>query len=120
MQGADLPKTKAPAVHQPDFDSGDAKSVAKRQTLAEAELMREVSDMRAVLATPEGERTLYRLLGLTGLFNCSFNTNGLAGAFNEGKRQIGLLMLARIEVADPWAFIRMQTTNLNEKEATHG
>ena len=119
MKDADLKPVPKPTVHQPDFNSGDAKSVAKRQTLAEAELMREVSDMRAVLSMPEGERTLYRLLGLTGLFNSSFNTNGLAMGFTEGKRQIGLLMLARIEVADPQAFIRMQLNHLNEKEASN-
>lgn len=108
-----------PVIHEPGFDAGDPKSVKRRKDLIEAEGLREANDMRAVLAMPEGERVLYRLLGMTGIFKSSFNTNGLAMGFAEGQRHIGLLMLASIEAADPAAFIRMQTNHLNEKEASN-
>jgi hypothetical protein len=119
MGSADLPKMPKPPVHDPDFNSGDPKSVAKRQSRAEAEAMQHRNDVRSVLATVEGRRVVYDLLGKFGLYHDTFSTNALSMSNLSGMRKSALILLAEVEAADPMAFILMQQENIT-KEASNG
>ena len=119
MKEADLKPMPKPPVHEPDFDSGDPKQVAKRQSRAEAEAMRKRGDWLAILSMPEGRRVLYELLGKFGLYQDTFSTNALAMSNTSGLRKAALILLAEIEAADPMAFILMQQENIT-KEASNG
>jgi len=115
VKNADLLKMPTPPVHEADFNSGDIKSVAKRQTRAEAEAMRKKNDMLTILNMPEGRRTLYNLLGSFGLYQDPFSTNALSMSNMSGLRKAALILLAEIEAADPMAFILMQQENITKE-----
>lgn len=69
----------------------------------ENELKRQVeqlqvdSDFYAVLNTAEGKRFVKRIIAECGVFNASFNADPLVMAFNAGRRQIGLNLLAQFD-----------------------
>ena len=62
---------------------------------------------RKVLELDEGRDFIWEILGLTGLYTPSFTGNSTT-FFNEGKRSIGLDLLALMNDADPQAYAKMQ------------
>jgi len=56
----------------------------------------ERSDLCVVMGSKEGRRFMWRLLGLTGVYRSSFNENAAITAFNEGARNIGLILTDQI------------------------
>lgn len=58
-------------------------------------------DLKAVLGTIEGRRFVRGLLADCGEHRSSFHTNALVMGFNEGARNIGLKLKARISKASP-------------------
>lgn len=68
-------------------------------------------DLRELLAQPAGRRTLWRLLGLSGVYRLSFSGDAAATAFNEGRRSVGLQLLADIEAAAPRAYAALRDEN---------
>lgn len=78
---------------------------------------REIGDFRKVLETPEGRRLLWRVVSETGVYNESFVPDSNITAFKEGKRNIGLLLIAEINIANPTKFAQMQSDYLSELNA---
>jgi hypothetical protein len=67
--------------------------------------IRELEDLVAVMETEAGRRLVWRLLSRAGVFTSSFTGNS-ATFFNEGKRDMGLFILAEImEACDEQYFI---------------
>lgn len=64
---------------------------------------RELEDMRSVLASHRGRRLIWRYLEECGVFKISF-TGSSETFFKEGKRDIGLRLLADINDAAPEAY----------------
>lgn len=83
-----------------------------RKEIAEKNRQRreeETGDLRAVLSSVSGRRFIWRLLECGGVFRSSFNAESDSyTAFNEGRRNLGLLVLNDILEADPDAFTLMQ------------
>lgn len=75
---------------------------------------RKMSDLRKILGMPEGRRFIWEELSDCGIFQGTFNTNGLLMGFQEGKRDRGLSLLTRVNQADRGAFARMQNEFLSE------
>jgi hypothetical protein len=69
---------------------------------------RDISDLKKVLGDVEGRRFVWRILSESGIFRGSFNANALAMAFNEGKRDIGLLVIGEINGNVPQRLFQMQ------------
>jgi hypothetical protein len=67
---------------------------------------RELDDIKRILETDFGRRFVWRYLGLAGVFQTSFTGNSTT-FFNEGKRDIGLKLLADITEAKPEAYLQM-------------
>ena len=79
-------------------EEGDAAAAAQARA-DEAE--RAKADLAALLEMEEGRRVMRRLLAEANLHSPSFATGALVMAFNEGNRNFGLRLLARIAEAAP-------------------
>ena len=66
----------------------------------------ELNDVKAILATKEGLRFMWRYLTECGIFKTSM-TGSSQTFFLEGRRDIGLRLLADVNEADPEAYFRM-------------
>ena len=75
---------------------------------------REISDLQAVLKKPEGRRVVYKILCECGVFKASFALNSNTTAFNEGKRDIGLGLLAELDLAEPNVYSQMLKEHFSE------
>jgi len=71
---------------------------------------REVNDIRSMLGTTEGRRFLWRLMEKCGVYRESF-TGSSETFFLEGKRSIGLFVIAEIMDAEPEAYLLMIKEN---------
>ena len=75
---------------------------------------REQGDIRKVLSLPEGRRFVWKLMSDAGVFRSSFTGNSQT-FFNEGQRNMGLVILNQVMGAKPEAFTQMQAEAASEK-----
>jgi hypothetical protein len=68
-----------------------------------------VEDIRWLMSRPRGRRIVWWLLGKCGVSRTSFNNSGSVMAFNEGQRNIGLMLQAEVLDASPEAYMTMLT-----------
>jgi hypothetical protein len=73
-------------------------------------------DLRTLLDQPAGRRILWWLLEIAGIYRRSFTGNSET-FFNEGKRDIGLTLLAKISEVKPEAIILMMQESKKREEA---
>jgi hypothetical protein len=66
----------------------------ERNEAAKFDRIRELSDLKAVMQTPEGRRFVWRLITLGGVYRLSYQGNSDDTAFNEGRRSVGLVLMA--------------------------
>lgn len=85
------------------------------QDLRESLANREREDLREVLDTAAGRRVLWSILDVSGVYGLSFTGEALGSAFNEGRRQIGITLLQKIEDLAPGSYLTMQREALDEK-----
>ncbi len=74
----------------------------------------ELSDMKFLLNTLQGRRTLWRYLSRCGIYQSSFRTSSEI-YFLEGQRSIGLEILKDIQETDAESYIKMMLENKKEK-----
>lgn len=87
------------------YDPSDPDAVASEERLAMVRQHRDLADLRAVLALPEGRRWLWRVLEQTAAFRASYDADSpIRMAFAEGRRSTGLWLLAELQHAAPEAF----------------
>lgn len=79
---------------------------------------RELADVALVLSSIEGRRHYWRMLTTCGIFMSSFTGNNTT-FYNEGMRNIGLILLADMNEADPEAYLKCITES-KQQEATNG
>lgn len=78
---------------------------------------RDASDLKMILKTEYGRRYIWKQLSRCGVFEISFTGNSTT-FFNEGKRDIGLKMLADINEADDMALVLMMREAKEEDNKT--
>jgi hypothetical protein len=79
----------------------------KRAAWKEKDLRRnELDDLRQLLDLPAGRRFVWKWLEVAGVFRSSY-TGDNNTFFNEGRRSIGLKMLADVTEAAPEAYLQM-------------
>lgn len=76
-----------------------------------------LSDMALLLSTRPGRRFVWGLMSDCGIFRTSFDNSGSVTAFNEGRREIGLRVLADVNDAAPDQYLVMLRES---KEASNG
>lgn len=69
----------------------------------------EVDDLLWLMSDVRGRRFVWRLLTRSGIYRTSFNTDSLAMAFAEGRRNEGLVLLDEVARHCPRRFSEMQT-----------
>ena len=71
---------------------GQERDAETEEVGARARREREVNDLKWLMAHPQGRRIVARLLDQAGVSRTSFSHSGSVMAFNEGRRDMGLLM----------------------------
>ena len=77
------------------------------EAVARERRRKELEDLRWLLGHPQGRRIVTRLLDEAGVYRSSFNHSGSVMAFNEGKRHIGLFLIAELIEASPDGFMKV-------------
>lgn len=94
------------------------KELKRKETLDNIARRRELADVQFILNSVEGRRFYWRLMMRCGIFKSSMTGNNTT-FYNEGERNIGLLMMADLNEADPEAYIKCLTES-KIQEASHG
>jgi len=82
-----------------DLTAHDAqRREAKEQSRFEAAV--EMDDIKWLMGSKRGRRIVWRLLGEARLYQQSFEGNANWSIFNEGKRSVGLKLMAQIHAVD--------------------
>lgn len=87
-------------------DDAEGQNERARQQ-AENERRTFVEDVRWMMSSPRGRRIVWWLLGKCGVSRTSFNNSGSVMAFNEGQRNIGLMLQGEVLDASPDAYMTM-------------
>jgi len=101
------------------YDAGDEGAVKKKKTKAQIRKEQDKEDLHNILLSPGGRRFLWKVLEECGVYKISFTGNSHT-FFNEGKRQIGLNLIADIFDADPNAYVEMRLEATTRREARNG
>lgn len=67
---------------------------------------RDLEDLRFLLSTIQGRRFVWRQLSECGVFKSSFTGNSTT-FFNEGRRDVGLKLMADVMESKPEAYLQM-------------
>lgn len=87
-------------------NAADEKQV-KRADLKERDTRRrELEDIKVVLSTRNGRRFYWRYLNKCGIFSSCYVSDSRV-YFNEGMRNIGILLVVDLNEADPEAYLTM-------------
>jgi len=90
------------------FNSPEDDQAKSQRSEAEKAEVRRIASFRAVMASPDGRRWVWNLLERCGVFRTSY-TGDSTTYFNEGSRNVGLMVITDINVACPDLFITMMT-----------
>lgn len=93
---------EAPAIDTSDPTYIDRSAREKRRARE-----REIADLGEVLNTAAGQRLVWRLLSAAGIYRQSYVPDSGDTAFNEGRRSIGLMLIADIHEAWPHRLLDM-------------
>lgn len=96
-------------------NAGDEEQVKEAKQKESRNRHREEEDTRWVLSTPQGRRFYWRFLIACEVYKSTF-TGDRWGDFKEGKRSIGLKLLADLEAARPAAYLEMLSEQQKENE----
>ena len=67
----------------------------------------DIEDLKWLMSNKRGRRVVYSILERAGVWRLSFNTNALTMAFNEGARNEGLAMTAKLMTHAPESYALM-------------
>lgn len=88
------------------FNAADEAQVAESGKKELRGRERHLDDIKVVLSTKSGRRFYWKTLSDCGVFRTSFTGNSTT-FFNEGKREIGLMLLADLMEADADKYLLM-------------
>jgi len=72
-------------------------------------------DLKSLLELPHGRRFIWWMLESAGVYKSSFTGNSTT-FFNEGRRDLGLQLLAKITEASPEALVLMMQESKKREE----
>lgn len=86
-------------------DESQVNDARRREKLRDVQLL---SDLKAVMDTPQGRRTMYWVIfGLAAAESASFNSSGSLTYFNEGRRDVGLTLMNHLQNSLPELYLQM-------------
>ena len=78
---------------------------------------KELNDLTAVLRTVEGRRFVWRILTESMLFCTTFSGNDpLTQSRNEGKKDVGYMLINDVMSSNPQLFIQMQNEYISKQK----
>lgn len=88
-----------------DFDDEGRKAEldAKQQLLAQ----RDIDDIQFVMGSEQGRRVIWSLLEKGQVFGACFNVDPNITAFNEGQRNLALVLFQRVMAHCPDQYLKM-------------
>lgn len=91
------------------------------QAQAQAEVAEtdRINAVAFVLSDPKGRQFVWDWLSECGVFSASFHPEALKMAHNEGKREVGILLLRQIQDVNPRAYATMQTEHEDRQARYH-
>jgi hypothetical protein len=96
---------------RPPYDATDPRQVGDRKKRERLRATRADGAFKALMGTPDGRLLIWDLLGECGVFRSSWDGHGGRLNFNEGRRDIGLQLLATINRLCPELFGVMMKEN---------
>lgn len=96
----------ATEVDRREYNAGDETAVGERRVTAQQRERDIGAGLGETLGTKQGRAFVHWLLAECGIYSTSFTGNSTT-FFNEGKRQIGLQVLARVTKDHPDAYLTM-------------
>lgn len=85
----------------------DEREEATEQARRALKRKQQVEDFKWLMAHAQGRRIVSRLLEESGVHRTSFNHSGSVMAFNEGKRHLGLYLMAEILEIAPESYVKL-------------
>lgn len=93
------------------FDlKGQEEAQKEAKKLADFEEKTETEDLKWVMSNKRGRRFVWRLMERTGIYRTSFTGNSTT-FFNEGQRNIGLMLVSEIHEVCPDQYTLMVKEN---------
>lgn len=89
-------------------NAADSKQVRYARRAEKSDRERELDDIRSILATEEGRRFFWRLMGWSGMYENPTHPRGDQTHQNIGKADCGRFLLAEIMEANEDAYLVMQ------------
>ncbi|EPC3803841.1 hypothetical protein ACRZEW_001595 [Enterobacter ludwigii] len=86
-----------------DDEECKAELEAKQQLLAQ----RDIDDIQFVMGTEQGRRVIWALLEKGQVFGTCFNVDPNITAFNEGQRNLALVLFQRVMTHCPDQYLKM-------------
>lgn len=100
------------------FNAADESQVKDRRRKDERLRDIELADVKKLMSQREGRRFVWRMLDRAGVFRTSFTGNSTT-FFNEGMRNIGLIVLADVMAACADQYVVMMNES-KEDDRTNG
>lgn len=93
---------------QDDIDPRmEAERAAARELRKREQANNDAMDIVWLMGEPQGRRTVYTLLSRAGIWKTSFTPDPYTTAFNEGQRNVGLMLLALVQQYTPQLYTTM-------------
>lgn len=86
-----------------DDEERKAEMEAKQQILAQ----RDIKDIQFVMGSEQGRRVVWSLLEKGQVFGACFNVDPSITAFNEGQRNLALVLFQRVMAHCPDQYLKM-------------
>lgn len=90
-----------------DFFKDESEQIKDLEIRRRSEFQQIINDCAAVIRTPAGKRLIWHLLEQCHVFTSTFTGNSRT-YFLEGKRSIGLYLLALMQMSGPEGLAEMQ------------
>jgi hypothetical protein len=103
-----------------EYDAGNRRDVERREKSAKTARLQRQEDYRWLMGDVRGRRFLWDLFGRAGLFRSSMGLTPELTAFNEGRRDLGLALLADVMRLCPEQYGRMQAEAISKQQTPNG
>ena len=100
----------------PDDEFAEERRVAHSELRANAREIDRKNAMAFLVSLPEGRKAVWDWMAHCNVVGASFHRDPGLMAFNEGRRDVGLWMLAQIEQEHPGTFALMQAEHQKREE----
>jgi predicted Fe-S protein YdhL (DUF1289 family) len=96
------------STRNPEYDAGNQRHVERAEKASKTARRQRDEAFRWLMADQRGRRIVWSLLGKASVFQSSMAGSSELTAFNEGRRDVGLALLADIMRLCPESYTRMQ------------